>query len=550
MITDPLLAATATVLLVAATVVFRHWQNHCNQRHEEALAGADKVLAPPTPLAKCLKEALPDSVILSTDDVAFKKVTTSYWAKNHREVLPACFVQPSSVEQVQAAVSILKQEYDRQSRQGDTQNGLFAVKAGGAAPGVGCSSIQGGVVIDLARFRDLTVSEDRSSVTIGAGWKWIDVYKVLEEKGLTVAGGRTTPVGVGGLTLQGGISFYSPLYGLVCSTVTAYEIVLADGTATTVSESSHPDLWRALKGGGNNFGIVTSFTVPCFPAGDIWFSATFGLGFQAPGLLRAFHDYIADASSGRPGSFDPHATVPITSFGYMQNYGIRATANFLGHTKPSPQDKGRWPAHWRNSAFGRLYNLWDTSKVQSVSSAAIELSVHSPENDYNTFAVTTIQNDMATLEAAYQAWLDATTACRGVKGMVLTLALQVILPGWMHQGHPNALGLEGCDQPLVIIELPAKWVRASDEPIVRREVRRAIEAIDAFAQARGTGHRYRFANYCAEWQDPMRSYGPESLALMRGVSTKYDPDALFQRGCAGGGKLGVGEGFPARSVKR
>lgn len=159
----------------------------------------------PTKLSKSLALALPQSIIFPQDAAAFKQSMDSYWAQQEREVIPACVIRPRDVQQLSMAVTVLKREYDeRQKEAGENKaEGLFAIRSGGHSPVAGAASIMGGVVIDMGLFCEVTPSEDGSSVTIGAGAKWKDVSKVLEEKGLAVVGGRNSEVGVGGLTLGG-----------------------------------------------------------------------------------------------------------------------------------------------------------------------------------------------------------------------------------------------------------------------------------------------------------------------------------------------------------
>lgn len=120
-------------------------------------------------------------------------------------VVPACVVRPHNTQQLCTAVTILKHEFnERRKRAGEgSVEGLFAVRSGGHSPVPGAASIQGGILIDLSLFREVTPSEDGSSVVIGVGAKWMDVSTVLDEKGLAVVGGRNSAVGVGGLTLGG-----------------------------------------------------------------------------------------------------------------------------------------------------------------------------------------------------------------------------------------------------------------------------------------------------------------------------------------------------------
>lgn len=133
----------------------------------------------------------------------------SYWAQQECEVVPACVVRPRDVQELSIATTILKREYDERRKQSgkDQPEGLFAIRGGGHSPIAGAASINGGVLIDLSLFKEVTPSEDGSSVVIGAGCKWMDVSKVLDERGLAVVGGRNSAVGVGGLTLGGKLLF-------------------------------------------------------------------------------------------------------------------------------------------------------------------------------------------------------------------------------------------------------------------------------------------------------------------------------------------------------
>lgn len=159
----------------------------------------------PNTLSKSLALALPKSIIFPQDTAAFKQSMKSYWAQQEREVIPACVIRPRDVQELSMAVTVLKREYDERQKQAGEHKaeGLFAIRSGGHSPVAGAASIKGGVVIDLGLFCEVTPSEDGSSVTIGAGAKWKDVSKVLDEKGLAVVGGRNSAVGVGGLTLGG-----------------------------------------------------------------------------------------------------------------------------------------------------------------------------------------------------------------------------------------------------------------------------------------------------------------------------------------------------------
>lgn len=540
-------ASTATTLLIAIAIFIMR-----RLRISQTLQAAKKPnhlnltssSPEPTRLSKSLASALPNSVIFPHDAVAFEQSMKSYWAQQECEVIPACIVRPRDVQQLCTAVDVLQGEYMERKKQAGEEKfeGLFAIRGGGHSPISGAASIKGGVLIDLGLFCEVTPSKDGSSVAIGAGAKWMDVSKVLDEKGLAVVGGRNSVVGVGGLTLGGGLSFFSPRFGLVCSNIISYELILASGSITTASASTNPDLWRALKGGSNNFGIVTRFTARSFPSTRIWSGFLYMPASQAAKVLAAFHECVNRADSGDPSStYDTHAAGPIACFTYIQKIGIQAISVNLVYTKP-PENEKKWPVCWRTSSFGSLGRLWSTCKVRTLTSATDEMNALNPPGRRQAFATTTIKNDPATLAAAHAAYCDAIASIRrdNVKDLVWTLVLQPLLPDWVRKGDANPLGLHDCThEPLVIVSFTVNWAERRDDEFVQMTTRRAIEQIDAIAAANKKGHRYRYLNYCAEWQRPFEGYGGENWRFLQGVSRSYDPDGLFQTGCVGGFKLDV-----------
>lgn len=104
-----------------------------------------------------------------------------------------------------------------------------------------------------------TYNSDTKIVSVSPGGNWQRVYEALAPHGVTVTGGRAGTVGVGGFVTGGGNSFHSASHGLACDNVHSFEVVLADGAVVDASATQSPDLWRALKGGSGNLGLVTRF---------------------------------------------------------------------------------------------------------------------------------------------------------------------------------------------------------------------------------------------------------------------------------------------------
>lgn len=324
----------------------------------------------------------------------------------------------------------------------------------------------------------------------------------------------------------------------MCSNIVEYEIVLASGVVTTASASTNSDLWRALKGGSNNFGIVTRFTTRSFPCTNVWSGFLYMPSWETTKTLKGFHDYIHGSSSSE--TYDDHSAGPICCFSYIQKLGCQLNSVNLVYTKP-PAKKGKWPDCWQNSSFPSLWRIWSTCKTRTLTSATDELNVLNPPGRRQAFATTTIKNSIATMTSTHASYQSAITPLRNAKvaGLVWTLVLQPLLPEWVHKGYPNPLGLHDVNEPLVIVSFSVNWDERRDDEFVKTTLRHTIEQIEAAAAAKGTGHPWRYLNYCAEWQRPFESYGEENWRFLKEVSRKYDSDGFFQRGCAGGFKLEV-----------
>lgn len=316
----------------------------------------------------------------------------------------------------------------------------------------------------------------------------------------------------------------------------SYEVVLANGSVVTASASVHPELWQVLKGGSSNFGIVTRFTLRSLPSAPLWAAQIIApASFQHAKAIKVYHDYLEHASSNQPGAFDENAAGPILSFVYVQRIGLKLISINLAYTK-APEDK-EWPLHWKDTGFPSLWSFSRRSAVESHTTAVERFGRTAPAGTRFTMGTTTIRNNAETMRAAYAIFCQTTTELRHVKGLIFPFVFQTILPGWANKGYPNVLGLEGCTEPLIIINCAVTWTETKDDVLVRSAVRHLLEQIDTAAVARQSDHPYRFMNYCTEWQRPYEGCGEKNVKLMQKASQEYDPDGLFQNGCTGGFKL-------------
>ena len=191
---------------------------------------------------------------------------------------PDAVVRPHTVDEVAEAVA-------RAAAAGQA----IAVRSGGH----GLLPVEDGLVVDLAEFTSIEVGAG-GLISVGGGARWGDIATALAPHGLGISSGDTRDVGVGGLTLGGGIGWLVRMQGLAVDALREVELVTASGDVLTVNSESHPDLFWAVRGGGGNFGVVTRFTFQAIPAdglvgGHVMFDTS-----DVPGVIRAWRDVMRD----------------------------------------------------------------------------------------------------------------------------------------------------------------------------------------------------------------------------------------------------------------
>jgi FAD/FMN-containing dehydrogenase len=175
-------------------------------------------------------------------------------------------------------------------------NGLDLTIRGGGHSIAGLSAHDGGVLLDLAPMRGVQVDPERRLARVQGGALWSDVDRETQAFGLVAPGGVVSDTGVAGLTLGGGYGWIRRKHGLSVDSLVEAQVVCADGEVRTASASSHPDLYWAIRGGGGNFGVVTSFTFRLHELGpDVAFSATFYPLEEAASVMRGWREYAESA---------------------------------------------------------------------------------------------------------------------------------------------------------------------------------------------------------------------------------------------------------------
>jgi FAD/FMN-containing dehydrogenase len=237
--------------------------------------------------------------VIAADDDGYDEARAVYNAMIDRR--PSVVVRPANAGDVIEAVNFAREnELD------------LAVRGGGhSVPGFG--TCDGGVVIDLSGMRGVRVDPTTSTARAEGGATWGDLNAATYPFGLATTGGIISTTGVAGLTLGGGIGYLARAFGLSCDNLVSADVVTADGRFLVASEREHEDLFWALRGGGGNFGVVTSLEFAMHPVKDIYGGPMFFEISEVENVLRFFRDYIATAPE-QMGAFPAFQIAPPLPF--------------------------------------------------------------------------------------------------------------------------------------------------------------------------------------------------------------------------------------------
>jgi FAD/FMN-containing dehydrogenase len=239
----------------------------------------------PTTLAESALEELRAQLggtVIAPDDAEYASVREVFNAMH--DARPDIAVRCAGTADVVAAVNFAR------------AHGLtLAVRGGGHSIG-GLSSIDGGMLLDLAPMNGVQVDPEAKLARVQGGAVLADLDRETQAFGLVSPTGVVSDTGVAGLTLGGGYGWLRRKYGLASDSLVEAQVVCADGEVRTASEQSNPDLFWAIRGGGGNFGVVTSFTFRLYELGpDVAFSATFYPLEEVAQVMRGWRDYVEGA---------------------------------------------------------------------------------------------------------------------------------------------------------------------------------------------------------------------------------------------------------------
>ncbi|KAI5803066.1 hypothetical protein EDC01DRAFT_492090 [Geopyxis carbonaria] len=487
------------------------------------------LLVPRTKACTALEKKFPNDVSFP-GEVSYSD-TNTYWASN-TALTPPCIFTPRTSAAAAAALPILV-----------AHNSEFAIRGGGHSMNRGFSSTATGVLISMSKLTTIDVSDDRQTVRLGAGLRWGAVYTTLEAQGLSVPGGRAANVGVGGLSLGGGLSFFLYELGFGCDNIIAYTVALADGRLLRVTADTHADIFLALKGSGAPFAVVTEFTyraVELHPSGQIWGGFLTAAGSAKGALLDGVATFLSP--TGGVTDKDTHliavvALAAVDPLATLTPITITTLAiNILFHRDPTLTSP---PA-----AFAPQYAAYNSAPLQStveartLSSLTDEIDAVGQGFRQLMWPLTVSNPSPALLRALERAWREAFTPMMLLApGVSATLNF---IPVGSAVGTPetNLMGLDNSGaKRYLIIEIYAQWLLPLQDGQVRAATKRANAAMVKLAQEAGSWERWVYLNYADKDQDPIASYGGHAAEVIRAAQREVDPTGVWSRLVKGGFKV-------------
>jgi hypothetical protein len=394
----------------------------------------------------------------------------------------------------------------------------------------------------MSNLTTLEVSSDLSTVSIGPSYRWGTVFSYLAQFNLTCAGGRLSPVGVPGLLLAGGVNFLGNQHGWATDNVVEYEIVLANGTIATVTNTTNADLFWALKGGSSNFGIVTKFVARTFASTQVW-AGTYTVAEEY------LNDFLAAVANFSAFNTDPlsHA-VPMVIPEAALNTTLASVILF--YDSPTVENPDCF------APFLAIPSISSSLGFKTVADLATQNGALVTDHINDVFvAGTTVGKTYEELlqgvNITNQVFLDALPALYEV---VPISALSLVSIDWQPIGslwtagsaasNPagNALGIDTDAKGTYLAWAEVvEWVGSEYDDAVLAWVQNTTDAINAATKAAGIYDAFTYMGDAAGFQiDEMYAgYGSDNQAKLLDISRKYDPERVFQTLMPGGFKIGA-----------
>lgn len=410
---------------------------------------------------------------------------------------PEVVVRPANAGDVMTAVRFA------------ADHGLSVAVRGGAHSVPGFGTADAAVVVDLSAMRDVRVDPVTRTARVAGGATWGDLNAATYPFGLATTGGIISTTGVGGLTLGGGIGYLARGLGLSLDNLVAADVVTADGTFHVASEKDDADLFWAIRGGGGNFGVVTSFEFRLSPVKDVYGGPIFFELDRAGDLFRLYREFIADAPE-QFGGFPAYQIAPPLPFIPEERHGTtlalmvacwagdldkgeQVLKPFRDFAPSVAEMVGPMPYPALNSAFDDLYpvglrHYWKASFATELTDEAIAAHVE-----------------------------------HGSKVPAMTSTMHIYpINGACNDVAPDATAFAYRDASFATV-IAGMWPDAADDERNTAWVRDYYEAIAPHSEEGG------YINFMAgDDQDRIRANYKGNYDRLQQVKAKYDPGNLFR----------------------
>ncbi|KAB8305188.1 hypothetical protein EYC80_004478 [Monilinia laxa] len=430
---------------------------------------------------------------------------------------PACIFRPVTADQVAAGVGII-----------NTCDAQFAIRGGGHMNFPGANNINAGVMIALAGLNGLQISSDNTTVEVGPGNRWFDVYSYLEPYGRIVIGGRLKTIGVPGLTLIGGVHYFNNKYGFAMDNVVKFDVVLGNGTQVVASSNSSSDLFWALKGGANNFGVVTKFTLKTHA---IPLVSTTIQAYNESGVEAFLHATCNLAANNDPSI----AAGAVTSVSYNVTTGF-VSATLLGAQAGAESPPSRF------ANFTAIPSLRAINKVSSLASFASKLD--SPLQYFRVeFGVHAMKPDGPVLYEMFKIWKAAVDEVKDVVGLYPTFVANMDPKSANTIAKTNGIGnIWGRDDTESSIwwQMSTGWDLPQDDLRMTVWIQKVMGILNAYAIANNAScaeSDFIYMGDAGEWQKPFDTIPAANIEKLKTIRNKYDAGGVFTRLNWGGFKL-------------
>ncbi|KAE8413974.1 hypothetical protein BDV36DRAFT_303684 [Aspergillus pseudocaelatus] len=433
--------------------------------------------------------------IFGPDAYSLGNANVTLWDAKQQETHSACWVQPSSTEDVSTILSVI---IDTSCR--------FAVKGGGHARDPDDSVSAGGVTIDMQKMRTVEVAPDQKTAKVGSGHVLLSLYEGLEKYNLTTLGGRVADVGLGGYVLGGGFSHLSPKYGLAMDNVFEYELVLPNATVAIVNQETHPDLYFALRGGMNNFGIITHFTMRAVKQGHLLGGVRAYTADKRDAILEQAYELTTSWKNDTNMAF-------FYSYGYDQerdDFTLTVSQEYyLPVLSPAPFKQ-----------LNRIPFEHSTVRLDRTSRFSIESASATPPGGRNLFATVTYSPSADLDRQIQDIMAQEIQSLKKAPGFYPNLVIQPLYEAAIRSGKER-----GGNAAVAL--LTVLWKNAEDDERMNAFAQEWVERSTATTKDAGKHHPWLYVNYASKAQDPFLSYGEANLQKLRRIQKEVDPQGVF-----------------------